>query len=166
MEPPRPTKLSAAAIFAWTGAPAGYGFTGSAKLFNDTNGDCCPDPNELVGTQAYLPVSGWNTCLWGVVVGPRFITLYEHGPAEENPAAYATDLPAASPLGSVACGFCYPTTRANHSFYYGTKETPVCPGSALNDGVCDAQFLALAGVVCNLVSVEESTWGKIKGLYR
>jgi hypothetical protein len=158
--------INAAAIYVWTGAPFGYGFTGLAKLYCDNDLDCCLDASELVGQQTYLPVSGWNTYLWGVKCGRKFITVYQHGPGVANPTSYATDHPAAGPTGPQACGFCYPANRVNHSFYYGTKNSPLCPGSPLNDGVCDAQFLALAGLTCNLVSVEESTWGQIKNLYR
>lgn len=156
--------LTGGALFAWTGAPAGYGFTGTIEV-TDSDANLCK--GATVAAQPYLPVSGWNSYAWGVQVGANFVIQVTHGQsALPNPTAYATDHPAAGPTGPVACGTCYPTTRANHSFYYGTAASPLCPGSSLNDGVCDAQLLFSAALVCKPVSVEEETWGGIKSLYR
>ena len=48
----------------WNGAPSGYGFTGVAEVYVDSNGNCCPEPNESVAIQAYLPSTGWNSFTW------------------------------------------------------------------------------------------------------
>ena len=47
----------------------------------------------------------------------------------------------------------------------GTTSSPLCPGSGFNDGVCDSQFLWDVSMHC-VTSVESSSWGAIKGLYR
>jgi hypothetical protein len=155
--------LLASTLYAWTGSPPGYGFTGTIEVAESVDG--CK--GAIICAQVYLPVSGWNTYLWGCQVGQRFIVQAQIGVSPlPNPLAYATDHPAAGPTGPVACGACYPTTRENHSYYYGTKNTPLCPGSPLNDGVCDAQLLWSAQLVCKPISVEEESWGKIKSLYR
>jgi hypothetical protein len=158
--------LDASWQYVWTAAPSGYGFTGTISV-NDTDPDCCKGAE--LASQTYLPISGWNTYLWGAtkISGPSFVVQVELGTSTlPNPISYATDHPAAGPTGPVACGTCYPTTRANHSFYYGTAASPLCPGSPLNDGVCDAQLLWGAGLTCKPISVEETSWSTIKGLYR
>jgi hypothetical protein len=42
---------------------------------------------------------------------------------------------------------------------------PICPGSPFNDGICDAQLFWDIDLAC-AVSVEDTSWGKIKDLYR
>jgi hypothetical protein len=161
---PGDASLTTSWLFAWTGAPSGYGFTGTIEV---TNSDAAQCKGAQIASQGYLPASGWNSYGWGVPVGAFFVIQQTHGnSAVPNPTSYATDHPAAGPTGPVACGACYPTTRANHSFYYGTANSPLCPGSPLNDGVCDAQMLNSASLVCGDVSVQESSWSEIKGLYR
>lgn len=158
--------LTATSHFTWTGAPSGYGFTGVARVMSDDDGDCCPD--ATLASQVWLAdQSGFNTFFWGIPVGASFIVQHQFGPGTiGNPTEHITDHPAAGPTGPQACGTCYPTTRANHSYYYGTEATPLCPGSVLNDGICDAQFWDTAALACDPVSVEESSFGQIKGLYR
>lgn len=156
--------LNASFVFVWTAAPSGYGFTGTAHA-NDATADCCPTAGGL--SQPYLPISGWNTYLWGNTVGAQFTVDYTHGISSfPNPTAYASGHPAAGPTGPAACGTCYPTDRVAHSYSWGAAASPLCPGSTLDDGVCDAEWLAAVVLSCNPVSVEEQTWGKIKGLYR
>jgi hypothetical protein len=162
---PGDATLNASALYAWTGSPPGYGFTGIIEV-TDTDALFCKGA-PLGPPQTYLPISGWNTYLWGIQVGQRFLIQAEVGvSALPNPIAYATDHPAAGPTGPVACGTCYPTTRANHSFFLGTANSPLCPGSPLNDGICDAQLLWSAQLTCKPISVEEKSWSTIKGLYR
>lgn len=160
-----PSFLSVTSHFTWTAAPSGYGFTGVVKVLSDDNEDCCPD--LTIATQTWLAgQSSWNTLFWGVPVSSHFIVQYQFGPGTiTNPTEHVTDHPAYGPTGPDACGTCYPTTRTNHSFYFGTKDAPLCPGSALNDGVCDAQFLDSALTACPL-SVEERSLAQIKNLYR
>jgi len=154
--------------FLCTAAPSGYGFTGTIAVHNaDANN--CP-VGAAIASQPYLPnyvTFPFQTVSWGGVPVPnKFIilaTLNEAGFA--SPAAFGTDHPAAGPTGPVACGTCYPTNRTNRTFVYGTTSSPSCPGSAINDGICDAQFFWDIDLAC-AVSVEESSWGSIKGLYR
>jgi hypothetical protein len=156
--------LTANSMYVWTAAPSGYGFTGTIEV-SEVDGPCCK--GVPIAVQEYLPVSGWNTYLWGVQVKGDFLIQAQIGDTiVPNPIAYATDHPAAGPTGPVACGTCYPTTRDARSYYMGTKATPLCPGSPLNDGICDAALLWSAHVVCKPISVEEDSWGKVKSLYR
>ncbi|MCA9750605.1 MAG: hypothetical protein KC591_00305 [Gemmatimonadetes bacterium] len=149
-----------------TGAPSGYGFTGNFHVYDaDLNG--CPT-GAPVATQAHLPASGWNQVSWSGTVVPdaSFAIVYENSDATiPNPMAIATDHPAVGPTGPAACGTCFPSNRENRSFYYGTAASPLCPGSALNDGVCDAQLVIDVGLSCT-TSVDSQTWGTIKNLYR
>jgi hypothetical protein len=148
-------------MYVWTAAPSGYGFTGTVGVYDAP--DCCL--GAQLEAQVYFPISGWNLYTWNSnVVGPFAVVAYV-GPGVGNPIAYATDHPAAGPTGPAACGTCYPTTRTNHTFYYGNQTTVLCPGSPLNDGICDAQLMWDAQLAC-AVSVEEASWGSIKNLYR
>jgi len=83
-----------------------------------------------------------------------------------NPAAFGTDRPAAGPSGPQACGTCYPVNRTIRSFMYGPSLSPICPGSTFNDGVCDANLFWDIDLLEGGFAVEESSWGKIKTLYR
>jgi hypothetical protein len=161
--------LLQSAHFLCTAAPAGYGFTGTIAVHNaDANN--CP-VGAPIASQPYLPAYvtfPFSVVAWPAVPVPSkfvlVITTSEAGFA--SPAAFGTDHPAAGPTGPVACGTCYPTNRVIRSFGYGTTASPSCPGSTLNDGVCDAQFFWDIDLVCGPVSVEDSSWGAIKGLYR
>ena len=158
--------LDTSFMFFVSEAPAGYGFTGTAAVYaSDANE--CPTGAPLA-SQALLPVSFWNLVNWGGVAVPNnFVVAYDFASDQglPNPLAHGTDHPAVGPTGPQACGACYPTTRTNHSFYYGTAASPLCPGSILNDGVCDAQWLMDAAMSCT-VSVEDQSWGAVKNLYR
>jgi hypothetical protein len=152
-------------LFAWSGAPNGYGFTGTIGVYN-ADANRCPTGSPIA-EQVYLPISGWNQFVWNVGVGSSFVIQTTHGITTfANPSSYATDHPAAGPTGPAACGTCFPLTRVNHSFYYGTAASPLCPGSVLNDGVCNSQLLWDAQIINCPVSVDESSWGAIKSLYR
>ena len=50
---------------------------------------------------------------------------------------------------------------------YGSNKTstPLCPGSNLNDGICDAEWMWETNINCT-TSIESNSWGQIKGLYR
>ena len=65
---------------------------------------------------------------------------------------------------------CQPTARPSNSFFYGTAGSPLCPGTDLSSFVGGTATLSLlhwsVQLSCGVVSVEESTWGQIKGLYR
>jgi hypothetical protein len=152
----------------WTGAPAGYGFTGTMGVFNvDANN--CPS-GAAIQSQPWLPTgsASYQLVNWNAVVAnPKFCLLYTTGPASSNPFGIACEHPAAGPTGPAACGSCYPTSRVNHSFDYGTVSGPLCPpASFFNDGsACDAQIIVAEGLTCQ-VAVEPQTWGNIKNLYR
>jgi hypothetical protein len=155
--------LTASWTYVWTAAPPGYGFTGTIAVSN-ADANCCPA--GTLDSQTYLPISGWNSYLWNSSVGARFVVSVTHGPASGSPTAYPSDHPLAGPTGPAACGSCFPDTRVEHSFFYGTAGSPLCPGSTLNDGsLCGAEWLWDAEVAC-IVSVEESSFGQIKNLYR
>jgi hypothetical protein len=157
--------LAASWTYVWTAAPSGYGFTGTIAV-SSANSQCCPATQ--LASQTFLPISGWNSYLWNTNIGTgsSFVVSVTHGTTSGSPLAYASDHPAAGPTGPAACGTCFPDTRVEHSFYYGTPGAPLCPGSSLNDGsLCGAEWLWDAEVVC-MVSVEESSFGAIKNLYR
>jgi hypothetical protein len=154
--------LDASAIYVWTAAPSGYGFTGTISM-GDADAACCR--SNTLGAQVFFPISGWNTYLWSANVGASFVVDVALGPGTGSPIVFPTDHPAAGPTGPQACGHCYPSPRNNHTYYYGTQTSPLCPGSPLNDGVCDAELWQYAFLSCT-VSVEEESWGKVKNLYR
>ena len=64
-----------------------------------------------------------------------------------------------------ACGVCFPTTRTTNSYTWGTADSPLCPGFAMNDGDCNVEFLSVAAMY-TVIRVEDGSWGAIKGLYR
>jgi hypothetical protein len=160
------TTLDVSWHFVRTGSPAGYGFTGSADV-RAADAACCPTGPALA-SQVFLPATGWNQYLWGTQVPSSFVVSLTTGPGTlTNPLALDTDHPAAGPTGPASCGFCFPTNRVSHSFYYGTVSSPLCPGSTLNDGICDAEWRWEFGLSCDTdIAVEESSWGTIKNLYR
>jgi hypothetical protein len=155
--------LTANWTYVWTAAPSGYGFTGTIAV-SDADQNCCPTAADE--SQTFLPISGWNSYLWNSKFGGRFVVSVTHGPATGSPLAYASTHPAAGPTGPAACGTCY-LPGVEHSFYYGTAASPLCPGSTLNDGsLCGAEWLWDAQLACQPISVEESSFGSIKNLYR
>jgi hypothetical protein len=154
--------------FMCTSAPSGYGFTGTIAV-HSVDANNCP-VGAPIASQPYLPAGNpqFQVVAWGGVPVPNkfavVVTVAENL-GIPNPVAFGTDHPAAGPTGPVACGTCYPSNRPNHSFAYGTVASPACPGSTFNDGICNAQLFWDIDLVC-AVSVEESSWGSIKGLYR
>lgn len=160
------TTLETSSFFAQTGAPAGYGYTGTIDVCTVDASGC---PTGTVATQSFRPASGWNLHNWSVSVPSQFALVVTMGPASFNPAVFASDHPAAGPTGPAACGTCYPTTRVGRSFYWGKVNSPQCPGVVLSDGTCDAEFLVQASMAC-AVSVGEGVrgeaWARVKGMYR
>lgn len=155
------------AILCFSGGPAGYGFTGTVAIHASDANDCPTGP--AIGSQPFSIAAGAfviNT--WGGLPVPnKFVIVNTVSDALGfvNPGAFATDHPAVGPTGPQACGFCYPANRQIRSFYHGSLASPICPGSTLNDGICNAQWAWEASLNC-IVSVEESSWGSIKSLYR
>jgi len=158
--------LTEAYVYFTEGVIAGYGFTGTIDVQDANNSTLCPE-GAVLASQPFLPFSGWNTATFGAVVlpDPSFAMSITAGATTGNTMTIATDHPAAGPTGPVACGTCYPTTRVNRSFYWGATASPLCPGSALNDGICDAQFLWEVQAMC-ITAVDDASWGTIKALYR
>jgi hypothetical protein len=158
--------LLGSTVFALSGPPPGYGYTGSIEVRAVDANDC--PVGAAIASQPFLPGSAQaQPVVWGSVPVPNefAIVLVMAEPGAPNPAIIGTDHPAAGPTGPQACGSCYPLSRVNHTFAYGTAASPVCPGSTFFDGVCDAQLIWRADLAC-IVSVEPSSWGSIKGLYR
>jgi hypothetical protein len=147
----------------WTGSPTGYGFTGTLAI-KSVVANC---PGATINSFAYLPVGGANAVQnWTAPAGSVALT-YTLGTGAGDPLTIPSDHPAVGPTGPQACGFCYPSTRTIHSFYFGNATTSLCPGSTLNDGVCDAELLNWGGLFTGCpVSVEETSWGAVKNLYR
>lgn len=175
-----PGQLAQTALRVYGSAPAlGYGFTGTVTIYpSDANN--CPVFGSPLATQPWFPgttvvcyPSGgpFDVHNWSVAVPAKFAIVYEFGIAGGGGSAtacganFATDHPAAGPTGPAACGFCYPTTRVNHTFYWGNPTSVLCPGSTLFDGVCDAQMRLDIFMNCG-VGVEPQSWGSVKNLYR
>ncbi len=157
--------LVATTYHAWTGAYSGRGYTGVASIYTaDANG--CPQ--TLLANQELLVRTGDNVVLWGLPVSQPIVMVYDfRGVYGEQPIVFPTDHPAAGPTGPAACGTCYPTDRVPHSFDYGNATTVLCPGSPLDDGTCNAEWLYwAASFACHPTSVDASSWGALKNLYR
>jgi hypothetical protein len=160
--PGEASSLVASWQYFTTAGPSGYGFTGTVDVVA-ADANCCP-VGAPIATQNLLPVAGWNGLAWGVNVPNKFILTFGTA-VVPNYAPAITDHPLAGPTGPAACGTCYPTTRTNHSFIYTYGPYSFCPGSTFFDGLCDSQLFWDVQLSC-VVSVEESSWGSIKNLYR
>lgn len=146
---------------------SGYGFTGSIDVHHVDAVDCPTGPPLAV--RPILPKWGWNEVWWDMAPIPsRFVLVYKTGGTFHRPLeGVNTDHPAAGPTGPPACGNCYPESRTIRSYYYGTTDSLLCPGSPFNDGVCDAELLWEAVVeTTSSTSLEGLSWGRLKALYR
>lgn len=157
--------LSTTVYFA-SGSPSGWGFTGTLSV-SPVVGDCPGEPYEQV---SFVPHEGFTFRSWTVPPGPVVLT-FTNAPHFGAPVAFRSDHPAAGPTGPQACGLCYPSTRTTHTFFYGTPDTPLCPGSPLFDGVCNAELYQWFGTFASTAtsaeqSIEPTSWGRLKGLYR
>ncbi|GJM43896.1 MAG: hypothetical protein DHS20C21_07380 [Gemmatimonadota bacterium] len=159
--------LEATSTYVWTGTCPGYGFTGTIEVSSVDSNGC---PTTVLAQTSFLAVSGPNLNTWSVPApGPVALTITVAGPFLEypSPMVLPSDHPAVGPTGPVACGFCYPSDRVTHSFYYGNNGSGrICPGSPLFDGVCNAEWLFWSALFTCPVGVEDSSWGAIKNLYR
>lgn len=163
------SQLTSVAIDVWTGSPTGYGFTGVLEAF-DADDTLCPTGAAL-WSMSWLPTpdpgGGAVVIPVGVAIPDSNVTVtFTNGTGVGAPLGLVTDHPAAGPTGPQSCGVCYPSTRTIHSFYFGTPGTVLCPGSTLNDGVCDSEFTWTAAFTCTPTSVDQSSWGTVKNLYR
>jgi hypothetical protein len=150
-------RLEQTALRVFGSAPAvGYGFTGTVSVY-PVDSNCCPVFSQQLASQAWFPGTvvncypnggPWDVHNWWAYHPSRFALVYEFGPAGGGgglPSCVAhivTDHPAAGPTGPAACGYCYPLDRQVHTWYFGNNTTTLCPGSTLNDGVCDAELRA------------------------
>lgn len=153
----------------WTyfnsGFPAGYGY--SMVSIQAVDASDCPSGTPIA-QHVRLPVTGWNFDTWDVPVPSRFAVAQElrtDWPPSGPYVFVTTDHPAARGGEGPACGTCYPTTRATHSFYWGRASAPLCPGAPFFDGTCNAEILLRASFAC-ATGVEPRTWAGIKALYR
>jgi hypothetical protein len=161
-----PSGLSVECPLAWryyvTGAPANYGFTGSAAIVLVDANDC---PTTMVTQQPFLPASGWNylTYTSSNFAPSRFAEV--HTLADDN--GLGTPVTLATDGAGWACGVCFSTTRTTSSYTWGTTGSPLCPGFAMNDGACNVEWLAVSFPFCQVCTgVEDDSWGSIKALYR
>lgn len=161
--PTFPCALASTWHYAHVGAPGGWGFTGSLDVRVVDESECLA--GIPLQTQPFLPVTGWLQVSWDQLVPSRF-ALVATASRPNRPWYLALDHPAAGPDGVPACGSCYPASRVNRSFFWGTPTNPLCPPRALFfDGVCDAQLVW--GLAFSAIdAVEPLTWGRIKTLYR
>ena len=150
-------------------APAGYGYTGTISLYQSTSEGCTI--GSPLDTRPFLSDGIFTTVNWGSgPISPYFAIVLTMGPTPGNPMSFATDRPAAGPTGPDACGVCYPSDRIGHSFFYEDAGASLCPAGSFNDGICDAELFWDANTIgisfVGTVSVEATSWGQIKSLYR
>lgn len=151
--------------YVFSGVPVGWGFTGTISVSGVDAADC-PAGTPLA-RQAFAPHTGWNAFSWNIPVPMRFaLHVVARSYGQPTPLAMGLDHPGPVEGGPPACGSCYPATRVNHSWDWGTTGAPLCPPSPLLfDGWCDAQLLW----DCDLgypSAAGPPTWGQIKALYR
>ena len=58
------------------------------------------------------------------------------------------------------CGFCFPTSRTTHSFYYGTATTPLPAAIPFFDGRCNAELVWDATFSTTITSVRDKQLGE------
>ncbi len=150
--------------YFYSGVPMGWGYTGTiAASVVDASG--CPAGVPLA-SQPWAPRTGWNLLSWNAVVPDRFALHCTTGPGGGSPLAVVLDHPGPVAGGPAACGTCYPTSRVNHSFTWGTAALPLCPGEPMfHDGWCHAQLL-WDFELATVDALGPATWGRIKSLYR
>jgi hypothetical protein len=156
-------------LHVMTGSPAGYGFTGTVSVEGNYPDPCPDDPGPY--SQPFLPTMGWNHHTWYAPVYQYAVVTYTIGPAPGNPCGISTDQASAlGPTGEPACGSCFPESRQTHSYRWGTEGSPICPGIPFEDDLCPVELLAaIEGYVYDpggTISVESSSWGKVKSLFR
>jgi hypothetical protein len=155
-------------IYYAQGAPAGYGYTSTARVLRPFT-PRCPEIQPLA-FDFFLPRTGWNTIEWngaeGVAVESFFI-LVTHSDVPGNPTVIVTEKgePGENPGG---CGVCYPPSRPPFSFQFGQEATIICPGLPWSDeAACSLELLWRTEIRLGLpTSVESASWGKVKSLYR
>jgi len=161
-------------VYLETTSPSGYGFTGTISA-RSADENCCPV--STLASQPWLPTSGWSLYPFYLITHNErtLILLQWAAPGYPPPVSrLGSDHPAAGPTGPPACGVCYPTTRVTHSFHYGSAGQTLCPGSPVDDGTCDVEWMiGLYVGMCKYVppltagpETVASSWSQIKALYR
>lgn len=174
LEPAHDGSVFGAWVYISTPSPSGYGFTGTISV-RSADENCCPV--RTLASQPWLPGSQWNFHPFVVPTHnerPSIVLQWAARPGYTAVSRIGSDHPAAGPTGPAACGVCYPTTRLTHSFYYGSAGQTLCPGSPMNDGTCDVEWMiGLFVGMCKYVppvavgpETVASSWGQIKALYR
>jgi hypothetical protein len=165
--------LVQSAIRYWSGSPGGYGFTGTISTFA-ANANGCP-VGAAIETQNFLPpyVPGLNAFYvqnWSGGPLPNSHVIAATFPGDTvaggiNPLGLGTDFGTVGPSGPDACGTCYPSPRNSNSQVWADSQGSHCPGLTFLAQTCEVELLWDLAYSC-VVSVEESSWGSIKGLYR
>jgi hypothetical protein len=142
----------------------GYGFTATLDAFA-ADGSGCPTGPSL-GSTTFLPNGTIQNVAFAaaVPVPTSFVASVTMGSGGGGTTRYGSDFDATGPTGPQGCGTCFPTTRVSNSYYYGTATTPLCPGSKLSV-ICEVEWRWNAHM-SGPISVENSSWGQIKDLYR
>jgi hypothetical protein len=161
--------LSEVTLFVCDSAPFYPGFTGTIAVHNVDENDCPVGiPLESKPFFRSIRETTFRRFLGEGASSPTNLPSLRPCPREtlRTRLSFATDRPAAGPSGPQACGACYPVNRTTRSFMYGPSLSPICPGSTFNDGVCDANLFWDIHFERAPTAVEQSSWGKIKTLYR
>ena len=147
--------------------PPGYGFTALLEAYAADENHC--PVGAALGSTPFLPDGTTQNVAFAqpVVVPTNFVALVRMGPQGSGSAWYGSDFDVEGPTGGPqACGTCYPTTRSSHSFYYGTSDSPICPGGQLSI-ICEVEWRWVANMEpVGYIGVESTSWGQIKDLYR
>jgi hypothetical protein len=147
------------------GTYPGYSFSATMGIYA-ADPDRCPVGLPLASQVPYFSQYQWSQYTWDIPVPDSFVLAVTW---HEWPYLYThyvrTDHPAAGPTGPPACGTCYPTTREARSFVYHDGVEEHRPGLTFFDGVCDAELIWHAQFNVGM-GVEESSWGRVKSLYR
>jgi hypothetical protein len=153
--------LSATWVLTFTPQPSGYGFTGTISIR-----DRCDCTGSVLASQPWLPISGFTAHAWNVFTSSPYLIeiTWAAPPGFTNGSAIASDHPATGPTGAQSCGTCFPSSRVVHSKLFGVGGA-YCPGVALNDYVCDVEFVVEIGARC-VDWADEISWGQVKNLYR
>jgi hypothetical protein len=136
----------------------GHGFAATVEVYA-ADENLCPTGEPLAAKGPNLGPPGWRSLDWdGLPVPDPFVVTMTV--AALYPCYFIIDRPTPTP-----CGLCYPVSRPNHTFQYGTATTTYCPGVPVGEP-CRAQLLWEVGLSCGSVAVEGTSWGQIKALYR
>jgi hypothetical protein len=154
-------------FFFRTGAPAGYGYTCLAQVLSHFEPGC---PEGSLGYQFFLPADGWNTITWngtaGIPVDDCWV-LVDHSKTPGDPTTIVTEKGEPGGPHPGGCGTCYAPSRARHSFQLGMAPEIVCPGLPwLDESLCDLELLWKSEFALGTTALEQTSWGRVKGLYR